>query len=153
MLVSFDDARIFQQPVRNECIIASFFCLFLIEKVFFRIRAILILLALSWTMIGPAMNAQLNMRATAEMLACVQEQVNKEGATMKSALKNNLKARAEKFIQAKEDIERTLKSAKDSLKVIYNAFVRMGKVIKKLFRWLDKLVNVCNSEVRKIRLI
>lgn len=113
----------------------------------FRSRAILILLALSWTMIGPATNAQTNFRSTAEMLACLQEQVNREGQSLKSLAKDNLKARAGKFIEAKESIEKALKDAKNSLKAVYNGFVRIGKVVKKLFQWLDTVTGICTKEV------
>uniref|UniRef100_A0A915HV56 Dendritic cell-specific transmembrane protein-like domain-containing protein n=1 Tax=Romanomermis culicivorax TaxID=13658 RepID=A0A915HV56_ROMCU len=128
--------------------VRCWFLLMIPEFMSSRCRAIIILLALGWTLSGPVLNSQMNLRLSAETVNCLHEQVGREGQNLKTTLKNLLLSKANKFFLAKKAIELFMLSIKSSFKVIFNALNRLVNIVKKTFGWMEALVGKCNSETQ-----
>ncbi|KRY23183.1 DC-STAMP domain-containing protein 2, partial [Trichinella patagoniensis] len=112
-------------------------------------RTVLILLVLTWTIQGPMLNMQINLRKTAETLACVQEKVAKETIKLKAAVQNVAESKMKPLLRLTNSFHQLSDSGKNVLKKIHSGVTALGKGVKRLRNWLGNVLGTCNKVLMK----
>ncbi|VDP07097.1 unnamed protein product [Soboliphyme baturini] len=127
----------------------SLFLLMLVSMITSGGRTIVVLLALSFTIQGPMLHVQQNLRQTTKTLACIQEQVQKEAVKAKNYARSVLRSKLKPFEAMAQKFRQTCAQVQNILKRMFVGVTILARGVKKLGKWLQNIVSICNTELEK----
>ncbi|KHJ40405.1 DC-STAMP-like protein [Trichuris suis] len=111
------------------------------------LRAVILLLALSWTIQGPMMNMQYNLQQTTKTIACVQNIVGKQAGDLQTVGTKLAHAKLKPFLHMSNMFTEVANRTKVILKNIETGVSTLGRGIRKVNNWLSNVMLRCNDEV------
>ncbi|CDW58528.1 DC STAMP domain containing protein [Trichuris trichiura] len=113
------------------------------------LRAVILLLALSWTIQGPMMNMQYNLQQTTKTIACVQNTVGKQAGDLRTVGTKLAHAKLKPFLHMSSMFTEVANRTKAILKNIETGVSTLGRGIRKVNSWLSGVMIRCNDEIMK----
>ncbi|WKY10144.1 hypothetical protein Q1695_002470 [Nippostrongylus brasiliensis] len=129
--------------------IMSYFILAVHSMISTKVRTLLLLLMISMSFEGPAMNAMMNIHRVAQGLSCVQRDVTSSLNDVKSRAGNFKEMIANKLQSLIVTIATPINKLRSLLRQIQTKLRRVVEAVRRQFRALANLTNLCKRFMKK----